>query len=102
MYRGYDSEFGLAPRIYRTPEEIRLDICEAKRAIEKINLGLNIRSLMMEMLSADENLAPEAAIPALENIISEAEEALFELSRLHEDLSLLEEELYEVKCEIGT
>ena len=101
MYRGYDNEFGLAPRIYRTPEEIRRDISEAKRAIEKINLGLNIRSLMLEMLSDDENLAPGEAVRGLENILSEAEEALYELSKLNDELSLLEEELYEVKCEIG-
>ena len=102
MYRGIDSEFGQAPRIYRMPEEIRLDICEVKRAIEKINLGLNIRSLMMEMLSEDEDLTPGEAVRGLENILSAAEEAYCELSKLSEELSLLEEELYEVKCEIGT
>ncbi len=102
MYRGYDDEFGQAPRIYRSPEEIRLDIYEAKLAIEKINDRLNIRSLMFEMLSNEEDLPPSKLVSALENMLSEAEEALRELTNLNEELSMLEAELYEVKCEIGT
>ncbi len=102
MYRGYDDEFGEAPRIYRAPDEIRLDIYEVKLAIENINERLNIRSLMLEMISDEESLSPGKLVSTLENMLSEAEEALAELSKLNEELSLLEEELYEVKCEIGT
>ena len=101
MYRGYDDEFGLGPRIYRSPDEIRNDIERVKYEIENINCGINIRELMLEMLSNEENLSPDNIISELESLVSAAEEALAELSNLNEELSLLEEELYEVKCEIG-
>lgn len=101
MYRGYDDEFGLAPTIYRSPEEIRLDIYEAKLAIENINERLNIRSLMLEIISEEDELTPHEIIPTLESMINEAENALAELGELREELSELEEELYEVKCEMG-
>ena len=101
MYRGYDDEFGRAPTIYRTPDEIRLDIEEARYEIERINSGINIRELILEMLSDDEKFSPASIVSELENLLSAAEEALAELSNLNEELTMLEEELYEVKCEIG-
>lgn len=102
MYRGYDDDFGLAPRIYRAPDEIRLDIYEAKLAIEKINERLNIRELMLGIISeGGEEMSPEELVLSLEEMVSEAEAALAELNKLNAELSNLEEELYEVKCEIG-
>ena len=101
MYRACDGEYGRGARIYRSPEEIRLDIYEAKLAIEKINERLNIRSLIFEMISEKEEMSPEELVSTLEDMLSEAESALSELSALNDQLSELEEELYEVKCEIG-
>ena len=101
MYRGCDDEFGTGPTIYRSPDEIRLDIYEAKLAIEKINERLNIRSLTFEMISDDKELSAREVVSVLEDMLAEAEEALLELSGYKEELKELEEELYLVKCEIG-
>lgn len=101
MYRSYDDEFGLPPRIYRDPDEIRLDILEARLAIEKINSRLNIRNLTFEMISEEDKLSPAELVSTLEDMVSEAEEALAELKKLNSELTLLEKELSEVKCEIG-
>ena len=74
MYRGFDDDFGLAPRIYRAPDEIRLDIYEAKLAIEKINERLNIRELMLGIISeGGEEMSPEELVLSLEEMVSEAE-----------------------------
>ena len=101
VYRGCDDEFGTGPTIYRSPDEIRLDIYEAKLAIEKINERLNIRSLTFEMISDDKELSAREVVSVLEDMLAEAEEALLELSGYKEELKELEEELYLVKCEIG-
>ena len=101
MYRGIDTLMGLGARIYRMPEEIKRDISELKNKIEEINSRLNIRALVLDFLSDGESSPPEKLVPALESMLAEAEEALTKLKVLREELSDLEEELYEVKCEIG-
>lgn len=101
MYRGCDEENCVGARIYRSPDEIRLDMCEARLAIEKINEKLNVRSLAFEMISQGDELEPGKLVSFLEDMHSEAEEALAELYQLNELISELEEELYEVKCVIG-
>lgn len=101
MYRSSDTVFGLPARIYREPDEIRLDIYEVKRSIEKINSRLNIRGLMLDMVT-EEELSPSEVVTALESMLAEAEDALFQLKELKRELAVLEEELYEVKCELQT
>ncbi len=100
MYRGCDNLFGLPPRIYREPDEIRLDIYEVRLAIEKINARLNIRGLMLEIITDEEKLSPSEVVTSLETMLAEAEDALSELNELRLELSRLEEELYDVKCEM--
>ena len=102
MYRSYDNVFGLPPRIYRTPDEIRLDIYEVRQEIEKINSRLNIRGLMLEIISEEAKLSPKDVVSTLETMLAEAEEALSELNGLKEELLDLEKELKEVKCAMRT
>ena len=59
---------------------------------------LNIRALLIDILSGDNADKPEALIPDLELAIDEAKEALGRMKTLREELSLLREELEEVKC----
>lgn len=98
MYRSYDTVNGIPPRIYRTPGEIRQDISEISEKIEQTNDMLNIRALLVDMLMSERSDSPEKLIPDLEEAISEAREALARLGALKDTLSLLEEELGEVKC----
>ncbi len=100
MYRGYDNECGLPPRIYRSPSDVRRDINEVRSAIDKINSKLNIRGLLLEMITDEEKLSPKDVIPTLEAMLKEAEDALSRLDELRCELALLEEELYEIKCEM--
>ena len=102
VYRSYDNVFGLPPRIYRTPDEIRLDIYEVRQEIEKINSRLNIRGLMLEIISEEAKLSPKDVVSTLETMLAEAEEALSELNGLKEELLDLEKELKEVKCAMRT
>ena len=102
MYRGYDNECGLPPRIYRAPEEIGRDMRRLKAAISEINSKLNIRSLLLDIISEEAETSPEGVVLTLENMLAEAEEALSRLRELRFELSLLEEELHEVRCEMRT
>jgi predicted nuclease with TOPRIM domain len=100
MYRGYDSECGLPPRIYRSPDDVRRDIAEVRRSIDRINSRLNIRGLLLEFIADDKDISPKEVVSTLETLLSEAENALLKLKELRVELSLLEEELYEIKCEM--
>ena len=100
MYRSYDNAFGTPPRIYRTPDEIRRDIKGVRGAINEMNSRLNIRELLFEIITDEETIPPEEVVQTLESLLAEAEDALSKLRELRAELSLLEEELYEVRCEI--
>ena len=102
MYRGYDSEFGVPPIIYREPNEIRRDINRVKASIDEINSRLNIRGLVLSLINGSENIPPEKTVPLLEEMLSEAELALSKLKELKDELSNLKEELYEVRCAMQT
>ena len=97
MYRSYDAENGIPPRIYRTPSEIRDDIKGISRLIKETVSMLNIRELLLNILMSERKDSPESLIPELEAAISEAKEAYSRLEDLREELNLLEEELKEAK-----
>ncbi len=101
MYRTYDMVNGIPPRIYRTPAQIRRDIDEISSKIKETNLKLNLRALVIDIISSEGESSPEQLISELESATDEAREALSELSRLHDELSALEEELGEVKWLCG-
>ena len=97
MVSTYDFVNGYPPRIYREPCEIRRDILIISDMIEETSAMLNIRSMLIDILSGECSNKPEALIPDLELAVSEAKEALGRMNSLKEELSLLEEELEEVK-----
>ena len=94
-------ESGLPTRIYRSLGEIRWDINVIKERIDNTDEQLNIRSLLLELLSGAKYSNPEVLIPELYEAITEANEALLSLQKLKEELLALEEELEETKCVIG-
>lgn len=94
-------ESGLPTRIYRSLGEIRRDINVIKERIDYTDEQLNIRSLLLELLSGARYSNPEVLIPELYEAITEANEALESLLKLKEELLALEEELEETKCVIG-
>ena len=98
MYRSSNADFGLPPRLYRTTEEIRCDISSLKSKIKEVNDRLNIRNFLVDLIADAEEREPEIAVRFLEDALTEAEEALVQLSEFKEELLLLEDELYEVRC----
>ena len=101
MYYEGDYESGLPPRIYRSVCEIRNEICDIKKRIKDTEQRVNIRALLVDMLSSVYSNDPEFLIPELYELIEDAKEALSELSELEEELSSLREELCETKCVVG-
>ena len=101
MYRSCSFTEGMPPRIYRAPSEITRDISALKASIAAINEKLNIRSLLLDIICEEDEGRPEKVVPILETALAEAEEALATLTELREELCSLENELYEVRCEMG-
>ena len=102
MYRKYDSKNGIGARIYRSPSEIRKDIKRISEEIDDTLSMINIRSLLIEILSGENLASPEKMIPDLEEAIYEAKGALENMKGLKEELCLLEEELEETRCKVGS
>lgn len=102
MYRKYDSKNGAPSRIYRNPSEIKEDIKRIGEEIDDALSMINIRSLLIEILSGENAASPEKLIPDLEEAIYEAREALSKMRGLKEELCSLEEELEETRCKVGS
>ena len=101
MYRTFDTANGIPPRIYRSPEEIRRDIRNISVRIQETSSMLNIRELLINILTSERADKPEKLIPILEQTVEEARCALDTLSRLKDELTMLEEELREVRWLLG-
>ena len=101
MYRTFDTENGIPARIYRTPRAIKEDIKKISSEIKETSSMLNIRELLVNILTSERANSPERLIPELKEAILEAEEALVSLKQLKEELSSLNEELWEVRCLFG-
>ena len=93
FFRNYSTYEGEAARLYRSPEKIREDIFEIKTRIESVDRMLNIRNILTEVIDKYATGEPEKWIPALSEIVAEAEDTLDRLKRLREDLDMLSEEL---------
>lgn len=92
---------GTPTRIYRSLSEIKRDINLIKERIFLTDERINIRALLLELLSSARCFSPEVLIPELKEAIDEANDALELLLRLREELSALEEEMEETVCVIG-
>ena len=59
---------------------------------------LNIRAILVDLLSCEDADNPEKIIPELESLIDEAREALYKLNELNDELSCLKRELGDARC----
>ena len=94
MYCALNENSVFAPRVYRTPDEIKEEIGGIKDRIEEVNDRLNIRELMDGLLSADTVGADECL--EMSALLESAIEALDELRELNSTLDELKAELLEV------
>ena len=101
MYRSYDFKSGMPPHIYRSLTEIRTDMGKISGEIAATNQKLNIRSMLMDLISRERCEKPKSIIPELEEIVGEAREALDRLAELEEELTALHEELRSTRCAMG-
>lgn len=93
FFRNYSSYEGEPARIYRSPERIREDIFDIKTKIESVKAMLNVRDILTAVIDEYAKGEPERWIPALSDIVAEAEDTLDRLKKLREDLDILSEEL---------
>ena len=101
FFRNYSFYEGEPARIYRSPEKIREDICEIKAKIESVDSMLNVRTILTDVIDKYAMGEPEKWIPALSDIVADAEETLDRLKSLREGLDHLFEELEDTKWALG-
>ena len=101
MYRGTNDYEGEPVMLYRTPAEIKSDIRDISIRIKEVESLLNIRSLLMDMLTSAAQREPRKWIPEIEEVVREAAQTLDELRRLKESLDELYEEWREARWALG-
>ena len=101
MYRTFDMVNGLPPRIYRSPNEVRRDMDEICAKIKETNLRLNLRALVIDLISSEDCDEPGTLIAEIESAAEDAREALTELRNLEIELTALEYEMGELKWLTG-
>ena len=98
MIMGCDCYEGEGVHIYRSLSEIREDIRDVSEMIEEINSMLNIRNMLIDMLSDEARAEPSEWLPELCELVDGAREGLFELSELQGTLEELREELVHTRA----
>ena len=101
MYRNFKNEFGVGPTLYRSPEEIRYDISNAREALQGISERLNPRILLNDIVNDERCGRPKELLAALEDALARAQDTYVEIKSLREELSELEDELRETLCAMG-
>lgn len=101
FFRNYSSYEGEPARLYRSPEKIREDIFEIKTRIEEVDRMLNIRNVLTAAIDEYAYGDPERWIPALSEIVADAQDTLDRLKQLRETLDVLAEELEDTKWALG-
>ena len=101
FFRNYSTYEGEPARLYRSPEKIREDIFEIKTRIEAVDRMLNVRNILTAAIDKYAMGEPETWIPALAEIVADAEETLDRLKALRENLDTLTEELEDTKWALG-
>ena len=101
FFRNYSTYEGEPARLYRSPDKIREDIFAIKTKIDSVDSMLNIREVLSELMDTYCASEPEKWIPALSDIVADAEETLDHLKTLRESLDILCEELEDTKWALG-
>ena len=97
----YSTYEGEPPRLYRSCDEIRQDIKEIKKEISRTMESLNIRNILTEVIAEYAERDPEAWVPALMELVEEADATLNSLVELRDTLCDLRVELEETKWLLG-
>lgn len=94
MYVRYDRSYGMPNTIYRSISEIRTDIAAVREKINTINDGMDLRTLLMDVMTDERGVNdPDFWIPELTRIIDDAERSKVRLVTLEEEMNILREEL---------
>ena len=101
MYKTNQCYDGEPAMIYRSAGEIRRDIRNVAIKIKEAEAMLDIRSLLMDMLTSAAQREPRKWIPEIEEVVREAAQTLDELRRLKESLDELYEEWREARWALG-
>ena len=101
FFRNSSTYEGEPARLYRSPDKIREDIFDIKTKIELVNSQLNVRQVLTAMIDECAEGEPERWIPALAEIVADAEDTLYRLRSLRESLDILGEELEDAKWALG-
>jgi len=101
FFRNYSTYEGEPARLYRSPERIREDIFEIKTRIEAVDRMLNVRDILTAAIDEYATGEPEKWIPALSEIVADAEETLDRLKSLRQTLDSLSEELEDTRWALG-
>ena len=99
--RSYSTYEGESPSLYRSTEDIGRDIKEIKARIGEVYSMLNVRNVLGEAMSAYAGEEPECWIPALKNLVEEAEDTLGVLICLRDNLDILKAELEDTVWILG-
>ena len=89
---------GMPLTLYRTPSEVKGDISAIKEKIKEINERMNMRTLLMDVLSDEKTVAnPDFWIPELTEALAVVLESQLKLIALEEELTELYEELRQTR-----
>ena len=95
MLTAYDNYNGIACRLYRTPTEIERDISLISGKIKDTNEKINVRHMLLEILSGSDIDEPEKTVAVLEDLVAQTKDSLSDLKMLNEALVDLKTELRE-------
>ena len=99
---GYMSEReGIPTRLYRSTEEIHEQMERISDMICEVNERLNVRSMLMWLITEYADAEPSRWIPELEDTLAKAQDAVRELEGLREALESLTAELSEARWAMG-
>ena len=96
MFKIFDATAEMPSVPYRTPREVRRDISVIKEKIKDVNERLNMRTLLMDMLSDEGTVNnPNSWIPELTEALEVARQSQMTLLSLEKELRELCAELKE-------
>ena len=92
---------GIPTRLYRSTEEIREQMERVAEMVSEVNERLNVRNMLMWLITEYADAEPCRWIPELENTLAMAQDAVRELEELKAALEDLRSELSEARWAMG-